>query len=116
MDAYLVKPVKIERLRATLERWLPIETESNAGRSADQREPAAGIDRNVLAAWLGDDCATIKSLLGKFRETATEAEREITTASRTGNLATLAAAAHKLKGGPAPISWRGEGLGSGYLV
>jgi CheY-like chemotaxis protein len=24
MDAYLVKPVRIERLRATLERWLPI--------------------------------------------------------------------------------------------
>ena len=30
MDAYLVKPVSIERLRATLERWLPIQEESNA--------------------------------------------------------------------------------------
>ena len=28
MDAYLVKPVSIERLRATLERWLPIQAES----------------------------------------------------------------------------------------
>ncbi len=27
MDAYLVKPVSIERLRATLERWLPIQDE-----------------------------------------------------------------------------------------
>jgi hypothetical protein len=27
MDGYLVKPVSIERLRATLERWLPIQGE-----------------------------------------------------------------------------------------
>ena len=31
MDAYLVKPVSIERLRATLERWLPIQGESSVG-------------------------------------------------------------------------------------
>ncbi len=33
MDAYLVKPVSIEQLRATLERWLPIQEESSARRS-----------------------------------------------------------------------------------
>jgi two-component system, sensor histidine kinase and response regulator len=26
MDGYLAKPVRIERLRATLERWLPIHS------------------------------------------------------------------------------------------
>jgi hypothetical protein len=31
------------------------------------------IDRNVLAAWLGDDRAVMDALLGKFRETAIEA-------------------------------------------
>ncbi len=36
--------------------------------------------------------------MAKFRETATETEREIGAASRTGDLAALAAAAHKLKG------------------
>jgi hypothetical protein len=46
----------------------------------------------VLAAWLGDDRGAIDSLLGKFRETAIEAEREIDVASRTGDLAKLAAA------------------------
>jgi signal transduction histidine kinase/ActR/RegA family two-component response regulator len=33
MDAYLVKPVSIEQLRATLERWLPIQEESSVRRS-----------------------------------------------------------------------------------
>src|SRR5262245_43780954 len=77
MDAYLVKPVSIERLRATLERWLPVQAESSVGDRPDQREPTAAIDRNVLGAWLGDDRAAIDALLAKFRETAVEAEREI---------------------------------------
>jgi CheY-like chemotaxis protein len=94
MDAYLVKPVSIERLRATLERWLPIEEE----RSVRGGEPSAGIGRDVLSAWLGDDTAALESLLGKFRETAVEAEREIGAAARASRLAALAAAAHKLKG------------------
>jgi signal transduction histidine kinase/ActR/RegA family two-component response regulator/HPt (histidine-containing phosphotransfer) domain-containing protein len=98
MDAYLVKPVNIARLRATLERWLPIHGESSGVVPADSRKPATAIDRGVLAAWLGEDPAAIDSLLGKFRGTAVEAERQIVTASRTGNFATLAGAAHKLNG------------------
>src|SRR5262249_38748166 len=65
MDAYLVKPVSIEHLRATLERWLPVQEESSVGDRADQREPTASIDRNVLAAWLGDDRAAVDALLRK---------------------------------------------------
>src|SRR5262249_21099157 len=98
MDAYLVKPVSIEQLRATLERWLAIQEESSVSGQTDEGEPTAAIDRNVLAAWLGEDCAAIDLLLGKFRETAIEAEREIDVASRTGDFAKVAAAAHKLKG------------------
>src|SRR5262245_32394162 len=98
MDACLVKPVTIERLRATLERWLPIEAENVAGGPTSPRKSTPAIDRAVLAAWLGDDQATIASLLGKFRETTIDAEREIDAAARTGDLAKLAAAAHKLRG------------------
>jgi signal transduction histidine kinase/GAF domain-containing protein/DNA-binding response OmpR family regulator len=99
MDAYLVKPVSVERLRATLERWLPIHEEaSSISNPKDRTECTAVIDRNVLTAWLGDDEAALNSLLAKFRETAVETEREIESASRTGDLARLAAAAHKLKG------------------
>src|SRR5262249_32297679 len=98
MDAYLVKPVSIEQLRATLERWLPIQEESSVSGQTDQGEPAAAIDRNVLADWLGDDRAAIDSLMRRFRETTIEAEQEIDLAARTGDLAKLTEVAHKLKG------------------
>jgi CheY-like chemotaxis protein/HPt (histidine-containing phosphotransfer) domain-containing protein len=115
MDAYLVKPVSIEQLRATLERWLPIQEESSVGDRTDQGEPTAAIDRNVLAAWLGDDRAAIDSLLGKFRETAIEAEREIDVASRTGDLAKVAAVAHKLKGAAQAVGATGVGAATAAL-
>ena len=35
MDAYLVKPVNIDRLRATLERWLPIDETATSTRHED---------------------------------------------------------------------------------
>jgi signal transduction histidine kinase/DNA-binding NarL/FixJ family response regulator len=98
MDAYLVKPVSVERLRATLERWLPVKAESSASDRPDQMELTAAIDRDVLGAWLGEDHTAIDALLAKFRETAMEAEREINVASRNGDFAKLAAIAHKLKG------------------
>jgi hypothetical protein len=67
--AWLAKPANIERLRATLEHWRPIQDGSN-----------------VVTAWLGEDRAAIDALLGQFRGTAVEAEREIIKASRTGSL------------------------------
>jgi two-component system sensor histidine kinase EvgS len=99
MDAYLAKPVNIEQLRLTLERWIPIEQEgAPAGASADEEGVPGAFDRDVLAAWLGNDVSAINSLLVKFRDTAVEAERLICAAERAGDLAKLAAAAHKLKG------------------
>jgi CheY-like chemotaxis protein len=98
MDAYIAKPVNIERLRTTLERWLPMHGGTDAAGSADKPRAAAAIDRSVLAAWLGDDHAAIHSLFERFRETAAETERDIQTSARTGDLARVATAAHKLKG------------------
>src|SRR5215468_6608605 len=115
MDAYLVKPVSIERLRATLERWLPVQAESSVGDRPDQGEPTEAIDRNVLGAWLGEDRAAIDALLAKFRETAVEAEREIGVASRTGDFAKLAAAAHKLKGAAQAVGATGVGAAAAAL-
>ena len=94
MDAYLAKPVSIDRLRATLERWLPMGGEAGFAMPPD---PTA-FDRSTLANWLGDDHVAIESLLAKFQDTALAAERDIGAASRIGDLATLVAAAHKLKG------------------
>ncbi|MGD9614535.1 MAG: PAS-domain containing protein [Alphaproteobacteria bacterium] len=97
MDAYLAKPVALDRLRTILERWLPIfdaasETASRGGATG------SAIDRDVLSAWLGDDVSGINALLAKFADSTVEAERVIVAASRSGDLVALAAAAHRLKG------------------
>ena len=85
----------IDRLRATLERWLPI---GDATAAAPSARAGAAIDRNVLAAWLGDDRAGIDAFLTKFRDSAIESEQAIDAAWRAADLAGLAAAAHRLKG------------------
>ncbi len=100
MDAYLAKPVTIDRLRAALERWLPMDGFDQASDTSGRggRVAAPAIDRGVLGAWLGDDGIAIQALLAKFRDTAIEAEREIGGALRTGDFANVAMAAHRLKG------------------
>jgi HPt (histidine-containing phosphotransfer) domain-containing protein len=115
MNAYLLKPVSIEQLRTTLERWLPITSENNTGGPKARRQPAAAIDREVLAGWLGDDRAAIDSLLGKFCETAVETQSEIDAASQTGNLANLAAAAHKLRGAAQAVGATGVAAAAAAL-
>jgi CheY-like chemotaxis protein/HPt (histidine-containing phosphotransfer) domain-containing protein len=115
MDAYLAKPVTLERLRTTLERWLSIGRSGNGHDTEHASEPPAAIDRGVLGAWLGDDEAAIVSLLGKFRDTAQETQREIDNASRSGNLAVLAAAAHKLKGAAQAVGAKGVGAAAAAL-
>jgi signal transduction histidine kinase/CheY-like chemotaxis protein/HPt (histidine-containing phosphotransfer) domain-containing protein len=103
MDAYLGKPISIDRLQVTLERWLSIRAEQAQGDAADAPAPSDVLDRSILGAWLGDDAAAVSSLLQKFRDAAIDAERQVGDASRSGDLAALAAAAHKLKGAAAAV-------------
>jgi len=115
MDAYLAKPVSIEQLRVTLERWLFVaggkrEAQGRGGRS----NLVAAIDRAVLTDWLSDEAA-IDSLLGKFRETAIETERTVLACSRSGDLVTLAAAAHKLKGAAQAVGAAGVASAAAVL-
>src|SRR5262249_48593985 len=85
MDAYLAKPVSIEQLRVTVERWLPVDGGKREQQDRDaQSNPVAAIDRAVLAGWLSDETA-IDSLLGKFRDTAIETERIVEACSRLGD-------------------------------
>jgi CheY-like chemotaxis protein/HPt (histidine-containing phosphotransfer) domain-containing protein len=103
MDAYLGKPISIDRLQVTLERWLSIGTQHAQGDATDAPARSDVLDRGILAAWLGDDAAAVRSLLRKFRDAALDAELQVDDASRRGDLAALAAAAHKLKGAAAAV-------------
>jgi len=109
MDAYLAKPVSLDRLRAILERWLPIGGSGGSGPHAARGAAGRAIDREVLAAWLGDDADSIDALLVKFRDSAAEAERTIDAAYRSGDFAELAAAAHRLKGAAQAVGAHGVG-------
>ena len=106
MDAYITKPIGMDKLLATLERWLSVREQfaPTVPARAGGTEP---IDRSVLGAWLGDDAAAVTSLLRKFASTAREAEREIGAAVRLGNLAATAAAAHKLNGAARSVGANG---------
>jgi signal transduction histidine kinase/CheY-like chemotaxis protein/HPt (histidine-containing phosphotransfer) domain-containing protein len=109
MDAYLAKPVAVERLRAIIERWLPTARAAHSEDAAQTGPDVLAIDRDVLTAWFGDDAAGIEALLAKFRDSAAEAERVIDGACRSGDLAALAAAAHRLKGAAQAVGAHGVG-------
>jgi signal transduction histidine kinase/DNA-binding response OmpR family regulator len=98
MDGYLSKPVSRGRLRATLQRWLHGDNATS---------PA--IDRTVLDPWIGGDEAARRDLLDKFRFSAAESRRDIETAMAAGDLAALAAAAHRLKGSALAVGARALG-------
>jgi DNA-binding response OmpR family regulator len=116
MDAYLLKPVSVERLRATLERWFPVQAKSSTSNRPDQTElTIAAIDRNVLGAWLGEDHVAIDALLEKFRKTAVESELEINVASRSGDFAKVAAIAHKLRGAAQAVGATAVGVTAAAL-
>jgi CheY-like chemotaxis protein len=76
MDAYLSKPISVDRLKSTLERWLSIRTEEPDDLSCASA-PSIALDRSVLRSWLGDQPEAVRSLMEKFRDTAIDAEREI---------------------------------------
>ncbi len=98
LDAYLVKPLGIARLSATLGRWIAL---------VPRAAPAApAFDRAMFLTWLGDDEATMRSLLQEFLAGARDNAREIETALATCDMAGVSASAHKLKGGAQSVGAR----------
>src|SRR5205085_5476247 len=77
--------------------------------ASEDSDSGGALDRSVLSSWLGDDRAAIASLLERFRDTALDAEREISAASRFGDLAAVAAASHRLKGAAQAVGAKGVG-------
>jgi len=102
MDAVLVKPLDMARLKEILETYLPPRTDG--GMPAEPPEaaqsPVAGegpVDPAVLQAMFGDDDETFREILGEFAEPAREIAAEIAAGFDAGDPAAVGAAAHKLK-------------------
>jgi signal transduction histidine kinase/CheY-like chemotaxis protein/HPt (histidine-containing phosphotransfer) domain-containing protein len=98
MDAYMTKPIGMDRLSAILQRWLPLEERVVLGHRRERPGAAGAIDPAALGSWLGDDSAAIAALLKRFARSAVETELELGGAVRSGDLTTAVAAAHKLNG------------------
>ncbi|MCW5745817.1 MAG: PAS-domain containing protein [Alphaproteobacteria bacterium] len=93
MDDYLTKPLTLDRLRATLDRWLHTPV-----RAEDAPQSPTAIDQGALARLFGDNPALIARMLARFRDSAAALVADLDAHAATGDRAALAETAHKLKG------------------
>jgi PAS domain S-box-containing protein len=97
MDDYLVKPVRLERLRETLEKWLtfsPVPVDDVSGHANSSSKPA---DLSVLVSLIGNSPSGIKSVLSKFRSTAEKCSEQMNHWIGIGAAEAAADPAHRLK-------------------
>lgn len=103
MDEYLVKPVSLAALGATLERWLPQAHPQPAPAALAAAAPApasaraSAVDIAVLIALVGNDPAVVRELLSDFLASARQLKAQAGQAYEAGDTGKLGAIAHKLK-------------------
>ena len=103
MDDYLMKPMALPKLKAMLEKWLPIgndagEIEEATATVGERGESdGSGVDLSFLRETFGDDVELIKELLQDYLEQAAETEAEISAAFEVRDAARIGAAGHSLK-------------------
>ncbi|WP_430229432.1 ATP-binding protein [Nitrosomonas communis] len=103
MNDYLSKPVQLQQLKATLEKWMPTpepEPEQKPATPAEQvvgSQAVTSVDVSVLEALVGNDPATIREFLQDFRANAREIGEQLRDAADKNQLDLIKAAAHKLK-------------------
>ncbi len=95
MDGYLTKPLTLDRLRDTVEKWLGAESAA-ATAAFDPASIGSAIDRSVVAQMFGDNPQMIERVLGRFADSGEKLVADIT--AGTGDPRRVADLAHKLKG------------------
>jgi CheY-like chemotaxis protein/HPt (histidine-containing phosphotransfer) domain-containing protein len=104
MDDYLSKPLRLEALRNTLERWLPHAPHETNPSHNDAISPSAPVQSDApldptlfreLQETAGDTTATVIEL---FLEDTPKYIKDITDAISAHNVATVARSAHAIKG------------------
>jgi PAS domain S-box-containing protein len=109
MDALLTKPLEVARLREVLMRYLtPLAADApDTATSLEPREgsgiASAPIDLTRLRALIGEDEEFVSQLCDTFIGTTQESIQTLERALAQEDRTTLAAAAHKLKGGSQSI-------------
>jgi CheY-like chemotaxis protein/HPt (histidine-containing phosphotransfer) domain-containing protein len=93
MDDYLAKPVGLTNLAKKLDRWLPI-----APAELDALQPAAPLDRRVLAEICGNDAAAEREVLADFRRVNDQDAALLKLAVDGCDAAKIAHASHRIKG------------------
>jgi CheY-like chemotaxis protein/nitrogen-specific signal transduction histidine kinase/HPt (histidine-containing phosphotransfer) domain-containing protein len=101
MDAYLTKPVQLELLRTTLERWLPRAntsvTSAGQSRADGAAASAATVDVSVLQRLIGQDAETVREFLTDYLASARRLAGEMRAALAAGDMRHAGAIAHRLK-------------------
>ena len=100
MDEYLTKPVPLQQLRTTLEKWLPRDIDaatSAPAPAAAEDDVASLVDTAVLKELVGDDPATVHDFLADYLGSARRLAGEMAAAAATGDLRLVGTLAHKLK-------------------
>ena len=85
MDDYLTKPVSLEELRSTLERW------------GARRPGAPRLDHSALRALVGDDPATLRALRRQYVTELEAGLKDMDMARQQADLPRLRSVAHRLK-------------------
>src|SRR5262249_59354775 len=81
MDAYIAKPVNIDRLRTTLERWVAIQLPPDAEGAAEKPQAGAALDPGGPAARPRGDPAALESPFSQVRHTPIQNPRHIHSAA-----------------------------------
>jgi HPt (histidine-containing phosphotransfer) domain-containing protein len=99
MDGYLTKPVQLDVLQKTLEKWMaPAGKPASISESAHYGAPAAtAVDISILKALVGNDEDTVHELLAEYLASARRQAEELRRTTYEGDISLAGSIAHTLK-------------------
>ncbi len=99
MNDYLSKPVQLDQLKTTLEKWLqaPVHKPVALDKQPSASQSSNPVDVSILEALVGNDPAIIREFLHDFRVNASEISEQLCVACKENQFDKIKVAAHKLK-------------------